>query len=195
MPLDDVLTEQEFLLLQEGDSRSFDKVYHAYFGLIQYVIQRCGVDQEARRELMQDTFLRLHTKAAEIKDRNSVKAWLVSCAKNLAIDHLRRHTLAARHEQNMALESEAEAELSRHNTQRELEIKLVGRLVQKLCDEEQDDTFKLYYVAGMKARNIAELRSEPISTVTNRISRQRKKFQEAFVKYLEQLDPEGGYGQ
>jgi RNA polymerase sigma-70 factor (ECF subfamily) len=190
---DPLLSDQEFRLLQQGDAASFQKVYDAYYGLIQYIIQRCGVDHEDKRDLIQETFLRLHTKACDIKEASAVKAWLVSCARHLTLDYQRRKKFVSLDDPELGSSLERMADESQAQWHRELELRLVGQLVQEVCQQEKDDTFKLFYLDGLKAREIAQQRGEALSTVTTRISRLRQKFRDVFEQHLDRLEKGKGH--
>lgn len=194
MANDQLLSEREFRLLQKGHEASFQKVYEAYYGLIQYIIQRCGIDHEEKRDLIQETFLKLHTKAHEIKDPAAIKPWLVSCARNLALDYLRKKKFVPLSDPDADLALAQRADESQEQEDHELELRLVGHLIQDVCAQEQDDTLKLFYVDGLKAREIAELRGEAVSTVTTRLGRLRQKFRHVFEQQLERLEKGGRHG-
>jgi RNA polymerase sigma-70 factor (ECF subfamily) len=195
MANDQLLSETEFRLLQNGHEASFRKVYEAYYGLIQYIIQRCGIDHEEKRDLIQETFLKLHTKAHEIRDPAGLKPWLVSCARHLALDYLRKkkHVSLSTPDADHALAQRIDE--SQEQQEHELEVRLVGHLIEDVCHQEQDDTLKLFYIDGLKAREIAALRGEAVSTVTTRLGRLRQKFRLVFEQQLERLEKGGWHGQ
>lgn len=190
-----LLSEQEFRLLQKGHEASFQKVYEAYYGLIQYIIQRCGIDHEEKRDLIQETFLKLHTKAHEIKDPAAIKPWLVSCARHLAVDYRRKKQFVSLTDPVAEHAMAQRADQSQKQQEHELEVELVGQLIEDVCAQEQDDTLKLYYIDGLKAREIAALRGEALSTVTSRLGRLRQKFRLVFEQQLERLEMGGRHGQ
>jgi RNA polymerase sigma-70 factor (ECF subfamily) len=194
MANDQLLSEQEFRLLQKGHEASFQKVYEAYYGLIQYIIQRCGIDHEEKKDLIQETFLKLHTKAHEIKDAAAIKPWLVSCARHLALDYLRKKKFVSLSDPDADHALAQRAEESQEQENHELEVRLVGHLIQDVCTQEQDDTLKLFYIDGLKAREIAALRGEAVSTVTSRLGRLRQKFRLVFEQQLERLEKGGRHG-
>ncbi len=90
---DHVLTEQEFSSLKKGDATVFRKVYEAYFGLILYVANRCGLPPSEARDVVQDTFFKLYDKAAGLQSVDGLKSWLVITAKNQALDILKKHKM------------------------------------------------------------------------------------------------------
>ena len=126
---DEWLSSDDFVRLQRGDGAVFRRVYEKYVGLVQYVLRRCGVDAASADDIVQEAFLRLFRRAAEIQQPVAVKAWLVTTARNIALDERRkRRHLVATDRDGVAEEADASVESAR----RELEISLVGDLVQDI---------------------------------------------------------------
>ncbi len=183
-----VLSSQEFLRLRNGDKRVFRKVYDAYLGLVQYVVLRCGIDETECRDIVQDTFLRLYRKAGEIQNKDSVKSWLLVCARNLALDHRRKQlrqnteSVADIPESGQGLWSDAV-----DSSQRELELQLIGNLLTQIQAESGDATLAMFYGEGLSIKEIAEKLGEPASSTTSRLCRLRRKYQQRFEEHLEAL--------
>jgi RNA polymerase sigma-70 factor (ECF subfamily) len=172
---DEWLSSDDFVRLQRGDGAVFRRVYEKYVGLVQYVLRRCGVDAASADDIVQEAFLRLFRRAAEIQQPAAIKAWLVTTARNIALDERRkRRHLVATDRDDVAEEADASVESAR----RELEISLVGALVQDIVRETGDSTLSDFYVLGRSAKEIAAEKGEAISTVTTRLSRVRQRFQE-----------------
>ena len=64
---------------------------------------------------------------------------------------------------------------------------LVGRLIEEVCGETGDDTLRRFYVEGATARQIAEQRGEAVGSITNRLSRLRKRFGDRFKRHIDEL--------
>lgn len=183
------LTSSEFDRFRAKDQRVFKKVYNEYFGLISYVVGRCGVSESICLDIVQETFLKLFARVHEINNPQGIKSWLVVTAKNLAIDHFRK---AKRNESNNDCETAHDyrlngefnlIEVHRH----EMEVTLIGDLISEITKQTNDDTFELFYRNGLTAQQIATNKNLPVSTVTNRISRTRKRFKEKIKQRIEQL--------
>ena len=177
------LSAEDFARLQRGDGVVFRRVYDAYVGLIQYVVRRCGADAAAADDLVQETFMRLLRKAGDIQQPGAVKAWLVTTARHLTLDELsrqRRYVAASD-------EHADTADAGMESVRRELEIALVGELVEQISRESGDATLADFYVRGRSAKEIAAERGEALSTVTTRLSRLRRRFQDHLRGHIEVL--------
>lgn len=177
------LSAEDFARLQRGDGVIFRRVYDAYVGLIQYVVRRCGADAAAADDLVQETFMRLLRKAGDIQQPGAVKAWLVTTARHLTLDELsrqRRYVAAGD-------EHADTADAGMESVRRELEIALVGELVEQISRESGDATLADFYVRGRSTKEIAAERGEALSTVTTRLSRLRRRFQDHLRGHIEAL--------
>ena len=174
--------------LQTGDQHAFRTLYDRYFGLVLYVSRRCGVDAMEAEDITQETFLKLINKAHTVRDPNAVKGWLVSSARNQAMDILRRkQTQLSKTEQLLHQPENQAHDLIPGSYLRELEVSLVGDLIRKIAVEHNDDILTLFYIDGLSAQEIADRDNTPISTITNRLSRSRKRFREYLAGHIQAL--------
>lgn len=187
MEPEEFLTEDEFIRLKDQDKLVFKKVYVQYFALVMYVVKRCGITQAECEDVVQDIFLKLFHQAASIQDRNSIKAWLSISARNLALDHLRRQKTRTDKAEEIKYSVQQTAAQSDGTLLKELEVVLIGNLLIQIEQETGDSTLTLFYREGLTASEIARRNNEPVSTVTNRLSRMRKRFRDYFVDHLQQL--------
>src|SRR5437016_14187928 len=78
-----------------GDDAELLRVLHAEHGdaLFAYALRMCSGDRQRAEDLVQETLLRAwqHPEALD-PQRGSVRAWLFTTARNLAIDAWRRRT-------------------------------------------------------------------------------------------------------
>lgn len=177
------ISAEEFARLQRGEAAVFSKVYHQYVGLIQYVVRRCGAQASSADDIVQETFMRLLRKVNEIQQPAALKAWLVTTARRLTLDEIAR----GRRLVSGAEEGADIPDTAVESVQRELEIALVGEMVQQISADTGDSTLAEFYLLGRSAKDIASQRGEAISTVTTRLSRLRKRFQEHLRTHIEAL--------
>ena len=84
MPVDRDLIEK----IREGDQDACEILCARHEeGLRRYLL-RLVHDPAAAEDLLQETFLRLWTRAAQWRGKGAVKSWLFSIARNLAFNHL-----------------------------------------------------------------------------------------------------------
>lgn len=76
-----------------GDELALHRLYDRYAGLLFHIAGETSCGWEAAEEVVQDVFLQCWFKADTYRDdRGSVSGWLVSMARNRAIDYLRRES-------------------------------------------------------------------------------------------------------
>jgi RNA polymerase sigma-70 factor (ECF subfamily) len=73
----------------ERDGRALEALFERYGEMIRRHLARMASDGAAAQDLLQETFLRVWTRAAQWDHRGSFKAWLYRIATNLALNHLR----------------------------------------------------------------------------------------------------------
>ena len=170
------------------DKAAFKSVYKAHAGLVHFVAMRAGLAREEAEDVVQETFVRLFQKAADIRDSTRLSAWLTVTARNLAIDRLRSRRRLVPTEGEVLEGSvtqlwEGHADGPRH----ELEVSLIGRLLDKLATTPGGETLRQFYGEGMSTKEIAAQNGEAISTVTTRLSRLRAKFKDELKRHIEEL--------
>jgi len=179
-----LLSDDDFVKFKQGDSNVYHAVFDQYYGLIKYIVKRCGITNGDVADIVQEAFLRLHQNRQSLVHPSVIKSWLINTARNLSVDHLRKFqritSLTEQHNR------QAEEEKAEHST-RELEIALVGDLLEKFSTETGESSLLDYYKKGLTAKQIAENNDEPISSVTNRLSRHRKKFKTRIIHHIEEL--------
>jgi RNA polymerase sigma-70 factor (ECF subfamily) len=186
---------EDLALLRQGDRGAFRRVYEATVGLVAYVATRAGLAREEADEVIQETFLRLHERAGEIRDAAGLKSWLAVTARNQALDRLRKRARQRTAAAGEDLEAAAVAELwDRGGALRELEVAVVRDLLDEIAREPGGETLRLFYADGLAAKEIAARNGEAVSTVTTRLSRLRAKLGERLRARIEELRerlPEG----
>jgi RNA polymerase sigma-70 factor (ECF subfamily) len=88
----------------ERDGRALEMLFERYGEMIRRHLARMAGDSAVAQDLLQETFLRVWTRAAQWDGRGSFKAWLYRIATNLALNHLR--SMRRRKEQPLEIASE-----------------------------------------------------------------------------------------
>jgi RNA polymerase sigma-70 factor (ECF subfamily) len=86
------------------DGRALETLFERYGEMIRRHLARMAGDSAAAQDLLQETFLRVWTRAAQWDGRGSFKAWLYRIATNLALNHLR--SVRRRREQPLEIAGE-----------------------------------------------------------------------------------------
>lgn len=88
----------------ERDGRALEMLFERYGEMIRRHLARMAGDSAVAQDLLQETFLRVWTRAAQWDGRGSFKAWLYRIATNLALNHLR--SMRRRKEQPLEIAGE-----------------------------------------------------------------------------------------
>ncbi len=81
--------EKAFQALKKGDETAFVEIYEATHRLVYYTIYQILKDSELAKDIMQDTYLKVHEKIDSYRF-DSPKAWIMTIARNLAINAYNR---------------------------------------------------------------------------------------------------------
>lgn len=84
------LTEQQFLLFQQGDEHCFELVYNHYFDTVIQKVYRLCSDIAVAEEIVQESFVLLFLHKAKLEDMEGIYAYLYTVSKRLAISHFRK---------------------------------------------------------------------------------------------------------
>lgn len=165
----------------EQDARAFETLFDRYKEMIRRHLARIARDDAATQDLLQETFLRVWTRAEQWDGRGSFKAWLYRIATNLAFNHLRsvrrrrEHPLTVPDEWNDEEEDTIPAWLidaSAPDPDAALELgeqrERLRRLVERL-PEEKREVFHLVHEMEMSMRDAADELDIPEGTVKSRL--------------------------
>lgn len=75
---------------RRGDANAFDVIYDATRVDVYYVILNILRDASLAEDVMQDTYMKMIEKLPEYEARGEFKAWLMTLAKNLALNTYNR---------------------------------------------------------------------------------------------------------
>jgi RNA polymerase sigma-70 factor (ECF subfamily) len=144
--------------IKEGDRKAFEEFYNIWKGPIMSYLVHMLKNRSLAEELTQEVFIRVYKNVDSYEPRASVQAWLFTLARNLAIDHFRKHSreieLAPETLDGLADESplnSAEAKLLENVKQAQLEDCL-----SKLPQSQKE---------AITLRTVSELSYEEISTL------------------------------
>ena len=163
-----------------GDDTAFSALVEKYQKGIHALVWRKIDDFHIAEELTQDTFLNAYKKLSTLKDPSQFAGWLYVIANRLCINWNQRNKSKM---QSLASTPLEEIEHSSYNhhvlAQREVEATerrhhLVKTLLEKLPESERT-VITLYYLGGMKSKDIGKFLGVSVHTVTSRLQRARKR--------------------
>ncbi len=90
-PVEDEMLQDLVKGLRSGNQEAFARLYEI-FGPVVHGILLLRVGAAEAEDLTQEVFLRVHGKIKDLRDANSLPAWVCSTARNLATDHSRQQS-------------------------------------------------------------------------------------------------------
>lgn len=174
------VTDQDlWLLIRKGDESAYKQLYLRYFDvLFAAILRRIGDRQEAE-DLLQDVFLTLWEKRAEIELREKLFSYLYSIMRFKVIRCLKQKTLSEKHLSALKLlvaDDNVMAPFEEDDRARLLE-QTSGRLTGQL-----KKVYSLKYDAGMSTSDIADQLELSHHTVKNHLKAIHKVFRQAAGK-------------
>ena len=153
-----------------GDRDAFGKLVMMYQTPVYSICMRYLKGEDAR-DAAQEVFIRAFVRRDQYSPDRSVLPWLMTIARNLCIDRLRKKRFESPIEHNSEPRCEAataEAQLSTRQS-----IDLVQQQLSKL-PEGQREAIVLHHVEGLAYKEISDVLNVPQGTVMTWLHRGRK---------------------
>ena len=145
--------------LQNGNIEAFDDIYYQTKNIVYYSIFIILKDCQLSEDIMQDTYLKALSKIHTYRRKAHFKSWLVTIAKNLAINEFNRR------KREMLIDiGENEYIFGSCASTAENEV-LINQIFTVLSDDEKE-VVMLHVIGDLKHREIAKLLNKPIGTIT-----------------------------
>lgn len=145
--------------------------------LFAFLLQMVGNRDDAM-DLLQEGFLRLHTKWHLRDPGRPISPWMYRIFRNIAIDHLRKRSRRRVYE----LDPEQHPAASTRPGRPLLKIQL-WKAINEL-PAEQKEVFILRELHGLSYAEMADVTHSPASTVTTRLHHARQKLRNQLGGYL-----------
>lgn len=129
-------------------------------------------DAVITEDILQETFIKVHTKQDTLKDKTKLKSWLFSIARYTLIDYFKasKQTFSV---DDIHLETEP-------NSKTHTEQDCLRGILKSLPKKYRDPLF-LSDIKGMKQQDVADQIHVPLSTVKSQIQRARKQIAQGFM--------------
>jgi RNA polymerase sigma-70 factor (ECF subfamily) len=158
--------EQCMELLGRGDQTALARLYDRYAALVYALLLRMTQDAGLAEDLTQEVFLKVWRNAHLYESsRGSLEAWLVTVARNVALDHLRsKRERQRRREDTETLAFAVSTPRTEEWVDRRRRIERVRSLMTALPDE-QRRSLELAYFEGLSQSEVAARLEQPLGTV------------------------------
>lgn len=159
--------------LQDGEMNVFDSIYHETKSVVYYTILSILKDKSLAEDIMQDTYLKCIEKIHSFKPRYGFKSWIVTIARNLAINEYNKRKRELSYDPNVD-------EYVFGHEESTSEKELIVKDILNYLDEEEREVVVMHILGDMKHREIADVLKKPIGTITWIYNKAIKKAQEKF---------------
>jgi RNA polymerase sigma-70 factor (ECF subfamily) len=173
-----------------GDALAWEALVRRYQGRVLGLAVHYARDREEARDWAQDAFVRVYRKLGSYDgDDEQLLPWLLSVARNVCIDRLRRRR-ARPPAQDVPVEETSLADDTEdplEATEREARRHLLHRAIARM-GESHREMIVLKDIQGLKLEEIASMLGLPLGTVKSRSNRARVEL----ATRIRELDPSYG---
>ncbi len=165
------MSEEEFhkcmQAMAEGDTEALRLVYDAYLKVIYITVYNIVKQKEAAEDITSEFFIRLYQSAGKFRGDGHHKAWIMTIARNMCIDHIRKNS----REMPVLDKDEAEegayvAEPSQESKEESIVTRLTVQKAMELLKEKEKAVIDMKLLGGFTFKEIAECMDMPLGTVT-----------------------------
>jgi RNA polymerase sigma-70 factor (ECF subfamily) len=160
-----------------GSNAAFDELVGRYREPVVRLAYRLTHDADEANDIAQDAFLRAYRRLGDFEAERPFARWLFVIARNASLDALRRRKRAAA----LVSEESAESHVSdpEETVLRADEAERVRAALRSLPPRYRD-ALELYYLHGLRYREVADALEVPLGTVKTLISRAKRRLREEF---------------
>jgi RNA polymerase sigma-70 factor (ECF subfamily) len=156
-----------FHKVQRGDVKSFEILFHRYYGMLCLIAEKIIHNQDVAEDIVQEAFSRLWMEREYIRIESSVKAFLAQWIKNRCLNYLKHLEVINRHQQ------ESQVEQSIVHPYEEDDEELIASIysgIQQLPPQCRK-VFKMSRFKGLKHKEIADTLGISVKTVKTHIGK------------------------
>ena len=161
-------------LVARKDRQAFALLYQATAPKLLGTVLRILRDRGWADDVIQDSYLKIWQKAEQFQDgKSSPITWLVSIARNSAIDELRKHPAG----RTMTSDELDEMPGRQSSAQEQLEDQRAANQLNYCIDQlekDQQDMVRLAYLNGWSREDLASQFEQPVNTVKTWLHRALK---------------------
>jgi RNA polymerase sigma-70 factor (ECF subfamily) len=151
---------------------------------IKYFILSKVKDEVIADDLLQETFIKVHTKLNTLKDEGKLKSWLFSIARYTVLDYFRSKKLV--------YETTDEDFIFEEQKLEHTEVDCLHGIIKSLPKKYRDPLF-LSDIKGIKQQQIAEQLHLPLPTIKSQIQRGRKMIAQGFMDCCDFVVNDAGF--
>lgn len=159
--------------LKNGDISVFDDIYYSTKDNVYYTILSIVKDASLSEDIMQETYLKALEKIHSYKPRHSFNSWIITIARNLAINEYNRRKRELKVDPT-------ENEIIFGTTESTSEKELLIKEMMEFLNEDEREIVIMHVIGDMKYREIAEVIGTPIGTISWKYNEAIKKLKNKY---------------
>ena len=152
-----------------NESTTTEELWELFGERLKSFILRRVSDKQVAEDLLQETFIRVHTKLDGIDDVQRISSWVYQIARNLIIDHYR-----SRAKEAASIADDLEADSDEDQNINELVSSWLPYMISQLPDSYRE-AVELYELKGLAQQEIADHLNLSLSGAKSRVQRGRDK--------------------
>ncbi|TYA76953.1 sigma-70 family RNA polymerase sigma factor, partial [Seonamhaeicola marinus] len=159
-------------------------VWNTYADAIKYFIVSKVNDAVVADDLLQETFIKVHTKLNTLKDEDKLKSWIFSIARYTVLDYFRSKKIVYETTDDDFVFEDQKLEHTKADCLR--------GIIKSLPKKYRDPLF-LSDIQGLKQAQVSKQLQLPLPTVKSQIQRARKLIAQGFMDCCDFKVNENGY--
>ena len=168
----------------KGNQMAFKQVYYIYYNELCNFVRKYFNDKEDAEEIVQDTLVKIWEQREKLENVSSLRHYLFSSVKNHCLNEIEHLKVVRKHTEYAAIELkkielEFENDFSEDN---ELERRIFDAIED--LPEQCGKIFKMKYLDGLRAKEIAEKTNLSQRTVETHIFNGLKHLRESLKSFL-----------
>jgi len=151
-----------------------NSLYHTLHQRLRAFILRRVSDEAAAEDILQDVFLKIHTRLASLQNHDRLEAWVYQIARNAIIDHYRRARPLTDLSDDLPLPAEEDPDPA-------AALALSLREIVEALPEPYRQALLLTEFEGLSQVELAERLGISLSGAKSRVQRARQKVKDALL--------------
>ena len=152
---------------KDNNMNSIEPIWNEYHNKLLYFIQNRIQNKSFAEDILQEVFIKIHTKINTLKDSNKIQNWVFQITRNAIIDHHRKQK-----ETEELSEEVNEEEWAFDDRDRKEMSSCITSLLQSL-PENYRDALIMSEIDGLKQKEVAEKQNVSLPNAKIRIQRGR----------------------
>ena len=146
------------------------KKYHQ--DVKQFILSKIK-NEDIANDVLQETFIKIHTKIDSLKDQDKLKSWIIMIARNTVLDYFKQN-------KNTYVFFDTDSFFEEENEVHDEKDCLHG-IIKRLHKKYREPLF-LSDIKGIKQADIANQLKSQLSTTKSRIQRARKQITQGYIE-------------